>query len=269
MQPSKKNQLKKRTFVILKSMYGMMKYCFICLLFATTMIFGQDAVSQEVEEEYTSPKINFLEMNASFTNASGFFERNFPKTKFGFEAGYLRQIKPEKPLFWGISLYYAFMESQGATFQEPLDFGFADFDYNSTTNLWGLNGKLRFYPNLYLGKLETYLEAQLGYKWIYTGTTKSLVDDEDSSDFYIEKGSLSLTYGISAGLNYPVSDNVYINFRANYLPGLSVPYYVKDERNVLEFSSIDKFNIKNSTTDIIRWDVGVTFWPSFSSDDED
>ena len=80
---------------------------------------------------------------------------------------------------------------------------------------------------------------------------------------------MASSYGISAGLNYPVSDNIYINVRANYLPGLSIPYYVKDERNTLEFSTIDKFNIKNSTTDIIRWDVGVTFWPSFSSDDED
>lgn len=245
-----------------------MKYCFICLFFSATMMFGQDAVNQDNLEECTSPRVNFLELNASFTNANGFFERNFPNTKLGFEMGYLRQIKSEKPLFWGISLYYTFLESQRATFQEPLDFSLVDFNYTTTTNLWGLNGKMRFYPNLYLGKLESYLEAQLGYKWIYTGTTKEFVDDEDSSDFNIEKGNLSLTYGISAGLNYPISDDIYINFRANYLPGLSVSYYVKDDRNMLEFSTIDKFNIKNSTTDIIRWDVGITFWPSFSSDDE-
>jgi len=247
----------------------MMKYCFIFLLFATQIMFGQGTGNQNSEEEYTYPMVNFLELNASFTNANGFFERNFPSTKLGFEIGYLRQIKPQKPLFWGVSLYYALMERQRGTFQEQLDFSIVDFNYTTTTNLWGLNGKLRFYPNLHLGKLEGYLEAQLGYKWIYTGTTKELVDDEDSSEFYIEKGSLSLTYGISAGLNYPISDNVFINVRANYLPGLSIPFYVKDERNILEFSTIDKFNIKNSTTDIIRWDVGITFWPSFGSDDED
>ncbi len=247
----------------------MMKYCLILLLFTTTKLFSQDTGNQNTENEYLYPRVNFLELNVSFINTNGSFEKNFPNTKFGFEMGYLRQIKPQKPLFWGLSLYYSFLENQKATFKEALDFSIVDFNYTTSTNLWGFNGKLRFYPNLYLGKLESYIEAQLGYKWIYTGTTKTLVDDEDSSDFYIEKGSLSLTYGISAGLNYPISNNVYINLRANYLPGLSIPYYVKDDRNRLEYSSIDKFNIKNSTTDIIRWDVGITFWPSFDSDNED
>ena len=98
-------------------------------------------------------------------------------------------------------------------------------------------------------------------------STKTLTSDSESSDFMFEESNFSLTYGISAGLNYRVKENVYINFKANYLPGLSTAYYAKDKNNQIEFSSIDQFNLKNSTTDILRWDLGVTFWPSFNSND--
>ncbi|MBC7885026.1 MAG: outer membrane beta-barrel protein [Saprospiraceae bacterium] len=244
-----------------------MKIHFVSFLIVVILGSYHNVAAQDTSYDNGSPKINFLELNVSFTKASGFFKRNYPSVKLGFEMGYLRQLKAEKPLFWGISFYYTHLDNVKATISELLDFSFVDFDYSTTSSLLGLNGKLRFYPNINLGKFESYLEAQLGYKWIYTATTKTIVDDEDSSDFAIEKGSLSLTYGIAAGLNYAIKDNIYINLRANYLPGLSTAYYVKDDQNNVEFSTIDKYDLKNSTTDIIRWDLGVTFWPSFSNEE--
>ncbi|MBK9735702.1 MAG: hypothetical protein IPO92_12340 [Saprospiraceae bacterium] len=211
--------------------------------------------------------INFFEINLCAIKPIGAFKKNIPSTKPGIEIAYLRQIKAEKPLFWGLSFYYTQLGNSSATLEEFLDFALVDFNYSTTSNLMGLNGKFRFYPDISLGRLEPYLEAQLGYKWLYTGTTKTLASDTESSDFMFEESNFSLTYGISAGLNYRVKENVYINFKANYLPGLSTAYYAKDKNNQIEFSSIDQFNLKNSTTDILRWDLGVTFWPSFNSND--
>jgi len=94
-----------------------------------------------------------------------------------------------------------------------------------------------------------------------------LTNDQEASDSSIEKGSLSLTYGASGGINFPVNGQLYLNFRANYLPGLSTSYYVRNDSNTLSFSTIELFDLKKSTTDIIRWDLGVT-WKLPNSDDE-
>lgn len=204
-------------------------------------------------------KINFAEINIALTQATGFFGNNIPKLKGGFEIGYLRQLKEESPLFWGISIYYNQLNRSSATITEPLDFRIVDFDYKTTSNLLGLNGKMRFYPNVNLGKIQWYLEALLGYKWLFTNTTKTLTNDQDSSDTITEKGSLSLSYGAATGINYPISNDAYINLRVNYLPGLSVPYYVINLNNDIIESTIDRFDLKRSTTDIIRWDVGLTY----------
>ncbi len=205
-------------------------------------------------------KVNFLEGNVTLNKATGFFGRNVQDVKLGVEAGFLRQLKTETPVFWGISSYYQSLGRSGKyIIQEPLDFDLVDFDYTTISQLIGFNGKLRFYPKIYLGKTEFYVEAMFGYKWLFTTTNKTITDDNESSDSNIEKGSLSLTYGVAAGLNYPVSPSLYLNLRANYLPGLSKQYYVLDESNTITESTLDLFDLKKSTTDIIRWDFGVTW----------
>lgn len=229
-----------------------MKY--ICYTFCTLVL-----CFFIVNTTFSQSKINFIECNVTYTQALGFFNRNIKNDKIGFEVSYLRQLKQQKPIFWGISLYYNQIDRSSALIQEILDFQFVDFDYVTTSNLLGLNGKFRFYPNVNLGKIEWYLEAQLGYKWLFTYTTKTLSDSTDSSDSNSESSNLSLTYGISSGINYPVSKDLYLNLRANYLPGLSARYgVINPEKEIVE-STFDIFDIKKSTTDVLRWDAGITY----------
>lgn len=208
---------------------------------------------------YAQSKINFAEINISLMQPTGFFSNNVNKNKIGIEFGYLRQLKEEKPLFWGLSLYYHQIDRTSATISEVLDFQIVDFDYSTTSNLLGFHGKMRFYPNVYLGKLEWYIEAQLGYKWLFTNTTKMLTNDTESSDTSTEKGALSLTYGVSTGINYPINDEIFLNLRVNYLPGLSVPYYIINPEYEIINTTLDQFDLKRSTTDILRWDFGITY----------
>ena len=190
-------------------------------------------------------KVNFIEGNITLNKATGYFGRNIMDTKVGFEVGYLRQLNISKPVFWGISIYYQGIGRSGTyTFEEPLDFNLVEFDYSTVSQMMGFNGKFRFYPDIYLGKLDFYLEALMGYKWLFTTTNKTLAGDPDSSDSHIEKGRLSLTYGVAAGLNYPLSQSVFLNLRGNYLPGLSKQYYVLDETNTIRDSTLDLFDLK-------------------------
>lgn len=205
-------------------------------------------------------KVNFIEGNLTVNVPSGFFKRNIPNPKIGFEGGFLRQIKTESPMFWGLSVYYSTLGRSGTvTLSEQLDFNLVDFDYHTTSHLLGFNGKMRFYPNIPLGKVEMYAEALIGYKWLYTTTNKTLSSDAESSDTDIEKGSLSLTYGAALGINYPLKQGLYFNIRGNYLPGLSKSYYVLNKNKGVKNTTLDLFDLKKSTTDLIRWDLGITY----------
>lgn len=238
----------------------MSRLIILYLLIISTSI-NSNLLAQENE---SFSKINFLEANVSIFQPLGPLKRNLPQTRLGLEIGYLRQLEASKPLFWGISTYYTRLESASATLEELLDFALVDFDYTTTNHMAGLNGKLRFYPDIYIWNIELYAEAQLGTKLMYTTTSKTLSDSQDNSDTSFDNSGWSLTYGISAGLNYPIKNNFYINLRANYLPGLSTSYYKENPTNTIFNSTVDLFDLKNSTTDIIRWDIGVTFWPSFT-----
>jgi len=208
---------------------------------------------------YSQSKVNFVEGNIAISKPSGYFAENISKSKIGAELGFLRQLKIEKPLFWGVSVYYHVLGSGSAEIIEVLDFQVVDFNYTTNSQMLGFNGKMRIYPDLRLGNLEFYAEALLGYKWFFTKTRKTIIGDGDSFDSFVEKGDVSLTYGVALGLNYPCTQNLYLNLRVNYLPGLSIPYYVKNNVTSVNYSSIEFFDIKRSTTDIIRWDMGVTW----------
>lgn len=205
-------------------------------------------------------KVNFLEAGLSYLQPSGSFGRNVTSAKLAFQMGYLRQVKSDKPLFWGVNLYYTTLGSASDVVQEIIDFSLVDFDLQTNSHLLGFNGKLRYYPDFYIGKLEFYVEAQLGYKWLYTITNRTVSGDSETSDSEFEEGNLSLTYGLAGGLHYPIKgDNTFLNFSINYLPGLSERYYVENPDNQISTSTLDYFDLRKSTTDIFRYDLGITF----------
>lgn len=204
-------------------------------------------------------KVNLLDVNLCISQPRGNFLRNVGQPVFGFELAYSRQLKTDKPLFWGIGLYYQSLDEAHTTISELLNQTFVDFDYNTHSQMFGFDGRLRMYPDIYIGKIEFYIEAILGYKFLFTTTTKTLVNDNEDSDTHLDKGRFSLTYGAAIGLCFPVSNHTYINLQGNYLPGLSVEYYAENEKNVINTTSLDRFDLKKSTTDMIRWDFGIIY----------
>lgn len=211
------------------------------------------------ESSTAQVKVNFMEGSLSIAKPSGIFGRNITQGKFGFELGYLRQLKEDSPLFWGMAFYYHSLGFERDYVLQYADFGIYEFDSRTRSNLMGLNGKLRFYPDLYLGKFELYTELIIGYKWLLTVTNKTFVNDNDNSDTHIDAGSLSLSYGAALGVQYPISNETYINLRASYIPGLSTGYYSKNKNNIVNNYTIEAFDRNNSPTDIFKYDLGITY----------
>ncbi|MFZ1456864.1 MAG: hypothetical protein WAT46_12535, partial [Saprospiraceae bacterium] len=74
------------------------------------------------------------------------------------------------------------------------------------------------------------------------------------------------TYGAAAGINYPLTPSLYLNIRGNFLPGLSNEYFILNESRKINNTTLDLFDLKRSTTDLVRWDFGVTW--RFTGDDD-
>ena len=204
-------------------------------------------------------KVNLFEGSLSYMIPSGAFGDHITSNKIGFELAFLRQIDYEKPFFWGVSAGYFNIGHYNAVTQEIVDFTVYEFNSTTNSNLWGFDGKIRYYPNLNLGPLELYLEALIGFKWLYTFTRKTLVYDEDNSSNAFNEGQIALSYGFNAGIQAKLAQDIYLSFKGGFYPGLSVPYYALKKNNITIYTTLDAFELKRSTTDIMRFDLGVTY----------
>ncbi len=204
-------------------------------------------------------KVNFFEGGISYLIPIGSFGQHINSNHLGLEMAYLRQVGYERPLFWGVSMYFTNIGSFNAITTEVIDFGIYDFNSTTKSNLIGLDGKFRYYPDLNLGKVEWYIEAVLGFKWLFIYTSKTFIDSHDSSSSHIDKGEIGLNYGVNTGFQYKINDNMYLNLKGGYYQGLSTPYFAYNNDRTNFYTTLDKFDLKQSTTDLIHIDLGITY----------
>lgn len=241
-------------------MSGNMVMCFtkikqigIILLLCSELVMAQAS-----EQLPPGPLLNFIGISFSGVNPVGQFRTNTKALYPAFEMHYLRQFKRNSPVFWGLSTYYTGLGSRRAVITEFLDNTIIDFNYSTNSHLLGFNGLGRFYPEIFVGKAEFYAELLIGAKWFFTTTTKTIPDTDDS-DVRIDKGNLALDYGIALGVNYPIYKSLYASLKSSYLPGTAGSYYLRNDKQFIEFTTLEGFTLKNSAVELIRWDFGVTF----------
>lgn len=204
-------------------------------------------------------KINFIEAGAGAIQKTGVFTSDDMNIRMAVDFSYLRQFQLNQPLFWGVNSYYFTMGSRTATLEEPFDLGFEDFFYSTTSHVWGNHVFLRFYPDIYLGKTELYLEAHLGFKYLFTVTSRSIDGGSDVSEYLSENHSISISYGASGGIQYPLSDMHYLKASVGYFPGISASYYTENKDLSVTTATIEGFEFRRSPTDIFRYSLGITF----------
>ncbi len=204
-------------------------------------------------------KVRFLEIGLGTSHRTNSFKSASLNTRFSFDFSFLKQIRQNEPLFWGIHSYYFTLGQRSQYINIPFNFGTEEHYFSTTSNVWGNSGFLRFYPDLYLGKMELFFEAHLGFKYLFTVTSRSLDSDSDTSEYISESHSMSLSYGAYMGIQYPISDRWYLKTITGYLPGISARYYEKNTNSTINDSTIEGFDSKKSPTDIFRLSLGITY----------
>jgi hypothetical protein len=103
------------------------------------------------------------------------------------------------------------------------------------------------------------MEFISGANWFYTRTTFSF-PNSDETDTRYEKGDIVFAYGGALGFMINLDGDLYLDCSVGYFPGLSARYYVeKKEKEPLYNSTIQGFELKKSTTDMLKIKLGVNF----------
>lgn len=188
------------------------------------------------------------------------FGKKLTGSQFQFNVSFIDQVKPAKPLFAGIELGYAHLEGLNAELPFVVDGESEDWDVTTNSQLLSLDLLARYYLPLRVSTLEFFSEFNVGGNLFFTTTAFSPPDVDEMGDTDWENTDFAMRYGVGMGCNYPVSDKIYIQARIGYTAGLSAEYFtLKKETVQIVDSTIESFELQKSTTDVLKWDIGVTF----------
>jgi len=217
-----------------------------------------------IQEEYEPVNLNFFEVSFSMVTPLGRFADKVDRSLFfGFNLAYLRQIKKEKPAFFGFEFYNSFMGSLGRTYEQAVENEILELSGVMRSNTMGINLLGRYYPSIKLGPVEPFFEMHFGPKYMYAQLSESGVfsDDETYSNLDLVTGDFVLAYGGAIGFQIYLDQSFYLAVKGSYQISNSAEYYkrIKDEVGIFPLLPIDGFEIVNSVTNNIKLDLGFTY----------
>ncbi|MEZ4911267.1 MAG: hypothetical protein R2774_10440 [Saprospiraceae bacterium] len=205
-----------------------------------------------------SAKFNFLEFRLSLLQPLGSIQKAFLSTDFNIGGEYHRQITTDKPIFLGIFLDYSKLSTTELTVQEFIDFNLFDVSYATSTNLINFGGTMRFYPDISFLKLFPFLEGNVGGRWFYTLTNRTLTDSSTSTST-MEKGNVAPCFSMGIGVHTPISDEFFITGKAAYSYALSTTYLYVGENLPLIDSSLDGYKTRRSNSEFVLYSIGISY----------
>ncbi len=214
-----------------------------------------DIYNDEYEEV---GRVFLLEIGLDVSQPVGTFVDFVNTAGIGISLSAYVQAKPTKSYFWGIDYKYQRFSGESGIYDEQRDGVFYTYDASVSTNLMSLIAKYRYYPAISIWKFEPYLEGGIGYNWWYTYFSRQDVDFPDTYENMFEKSDLSFAYSMGLGVQFQASGNIYVNTKVDYVSGNSSSYHARN--NIDNFQNpLDAFNVHKTSTDLIRYHVGVTF----------
>jgi len=108
-----------------------------------------------------------------------------------------------------------------------------------------------------------YIEGLIGFKNLFTRTKVrdiELAEDGLVSNF-LEEGDWAFSYGAAVGISIPIGSHLpTIDIKCTYLLGAAADYMVRRiDIAGTPIRPVDLFEVKNSRTDLLLPQIGVTF----------
>ncbi len=238
------------------------------LFFLLTCIFFLTAVQgQEVEateystEEPVLQRVYMVEGGGLIQFPRNAFARNIDHALYGVNITGLVQVVKAKPLFAGLGVNFSTVGSFSSPIIRQFDFGqLEEWDSRTGSRIVGFSLFGRYFLDLGTSSFMPFFELQFGSNIFYTSTNLTFPGGDESTTFF-ESSDWIGSYGGGGGFSIAVSDRVYLTTKVNILIGQSGEYYVK-ERDFLDnalSTTIEAFDLKQTSTDMIAWNIGLTY----------
>jgi len=220
----------------------------------------------EEEIDYT-PMFSFgLEFNVGIP--VGGFRQNLNRLSFGGGGYFLVRTNPSSsvPVLAGLSGGISIYDSQSQDQVILIDGFSVDARLTTRNSIFMGHGMLRILPPVDL-PFQPFIDGMFGVKNLYTRTTleeRIAFEANETLETYIEQGDWAISYGGAVGVQFLVGgdEGVYflIEARCSYLGGDAADYLVRiEDPNVQIVDTIDAFEEKNSATDMIIPQIGISF----------
>lgn len=249
---------------------------FLLLFFSMVLNAQETEPEYEEEQEYYEedgamddyiPKFSFgIEVDLGIP--LGAFNDNLGRLAVGGGGSFLVRTNPSSdvPVFAGISGRVMIYDQQSQNQLILIDGFTVDARLATRNNIFMGHAVLRILPPVNSG-IQPFIDGMLGFKNLFTRTTledRSNFGDSETIESYIEQGDWALSYGGAVGFQVVVGGNeeviVVFEGRCSYLGGNAADYLVRiDDPNVQIIDTIDAFEEKNSPTDMIIPQIGVSF----------
>ncbi len=248
------------------------------LLFTGSFLYGQEEETEEYEEYEEETEEYFEEGDFLPRFSLGIeFSVGIPLNKFkenlntigvGASGSFLIRTNPSSniPVFAGLSGGVVTYDSESQNQIIIIDGATIDARLITRNSVFFGHGIFRVLPPVNIS-VQPYFDGMIGFKNLYTRTTledREFAAEDGSIESYIEQGDWAFSYGGAVGAQILVGGNeslfIMLDARVSYLVGNAADYLVRiEDPNVQIVDTIDAFEEKNSTTDMMIPQLGVTF----------
>lgn len=235
------------------------------LLYLSLSNFSFAQESNLAEEEVFIPKFSFG-IDFGIGIPIGNFWENVNRVSFGAAGHILFRTNPKStvPILMGIHGGLSIYDSESQNQFLLID----GFEVNgrlaTRNNIFIGNGVVRILPPVDLS-FQPYFDGMFGFKNLYTRTTLEDLDaGNETIESYIEQGDWAFSYGGAVGCQFLIGGDeevfILLDIKCAYLIGEAADYLVRiDEPNVQIIDPIDAFEERNSTTNLLLPQIGVSF----------
>jgi hypothetical protein len=226
------------------------------------IIFFSHINAQDIFVEEDVSRLVIPEAGVSYMVPIGDFAEKLESKGIGLEAGVHFQLDPDHPFTIGLLGSYHYIDRVSINFTEEIDGIPTDLNESITTQVLNFTGVLRYYLPINFGETKFYTDLIIGPK-IFFATYKLIDDDggEFVNEFEVEQSDVSLSYGLSGGIQAPIWKYIHLNAKATYLPGISVSFYNEIDPPIASpVFAIDAFELNNSATQSLYFSLGLSFF---------
>jgi hypothetical protein len=167
----------------------------------------------------------------------------------------------DSPLNIGIELAGLGFDSEQLRYQAEIGGFLRRYELRTTSSAFLGHALVRFQPNVNFA-IKPYVDGMLGFKNLFTRTTLTDEDLNETVDSGNDQRDWALSYGGAVGVQVAFSRaaNLVLDLRCTYLQGSNASYLVRREETGVNIEDpIDAFEERTSPTTLLIPQIGITF----------